>query len=231
MQESVQGEQKRKRDRFKRGFLSAFRPDNPANKAGPASSSGGCEPSSPAPSIAAISSTTKLETQIQSLNIHDQAVIPTISKPPSYRATSTKDLWAVALQNLPDEERAAIAGIDSDSKLDVLERLSDEVRQKRDQCKENRWKFEFNGRQIILQDVAEKAIVWINKFKEIGDIAVQYDPVHAALPWAGVRFLLQVSIVSFEWSRLEVLSVSFGQRLFQCSFAGFKFTAHDAGEI
>lgn len=39
----------------------------------------------------------------------------------------------------------------------------------------------------------EKIIVWVDKFKEIGDNVVAYDPAHAALPWAGVRFLLQVS--------------------------------------
>lgn len=35
-------------------------------------------------------------------------------------------------------------------------------------------------------------MVWVNKFKEVVDVAIQYDPVHAALPWAAVRFLLQV---------------------------------------
>jgi hypothetical protein len=34
---------------------------------------------------------------------------------------------------------------------------------------------------------------WVDKFKTIGDNAIQYDPAHAALPWAGVRFILQVS--------------------------------------
>ena len=47
-------------------------------------------------------------------------------------------------------------------------------------------------RQIILQDLTEKVIIWIGKFKQVGDIAVSFDPVHAALPWAGVRFLLKV---------------------------------------
>ena len=32
-----------------------------------------------------------------------------------------------------------------------------------------------------------------NKFKELGDIAVQYDTGHASLPWAGIRFILQVT--------------------------------------
>ncbi|MCJ1224751.1 hypothetical protein MMC12_001396, partial [Toensbergia leucococca] len=37
-------------------------------------------------------------------------------------------------------------------------------------------------------------IKWIDIFKQVGDSAVQYDPVHAALPWAGVRFLLQIAV-------------------------------------
>jgi ankyrin repeat domain-containing protein 50 len=38
-------------------------------------------------------------------------------------------------------------------------------------------------------------ILWLNKFKDIGDIAVSFDPIHASLPWAGVRLLLQVRYV------------------------------------
>jgi hypothetical protein len=49
-------------------------------------------------------------------------------------------------------------------------------------------------RNIILRDVAEKIVFWLDKFKEVGDVAVNFDPVHAALPWAGVRLLLQVLI-------------------------------------
>jgi hypothetical protein len=57
-----------------------------------------------------------------------------------------------------------------------------------------RWKYKkSNHEEIILRDVMEKIIVWVDKFKEIGDNVVVYDPAHAALPWAGVRFLLQVS--------------------------------------
>ncbi|KAI5840895.1 hypothetical protein BZA05DRAFT_242392 [Tricharina praecox] len=37
---------------------------------------------------------------------------------------------------------------------------------------------------------------WIQRFKDIGDIVVQYDPGHAALPWAGFRFLLQLCWIS-----------------------------------
>lgn len=102
-----------------------------------------------------------------------------------------RDLWADALQKLSDDDKAVLQS-SSVSKLDVLEDLCAAAKRKRDECDNQRWKFEFNGRQIILHDIAEKIVVWINKFKEIVDIAVNFDPVHAALPWAGVRFLLQV---------------------------------------
>lgn len=37
-----------------------------------------------------------------------------------------------------------------------------------------------------------KVITCLRRFKEVGDIAVYFDPVHAALPWAVFRFLLEV---------------------------------------
>jgi hypothetical protein len=53
-------------------------------------------------------------------------------------------------------------------------------------------KVKFRGKEIIVRDVADKILVWIEKFKKIGDIAVQHDSGLAALPWAAVRFVLQV---------------------------------------
>jgi ankyrin repeat domain-containing protein 50 len=73
-----------------------------------------------------------------------------------------------------------------------MEELVGMIRKKQRECEEESYKFCFQGKEIILRDVAEKAVFWLNKFKEVGDIAVNFDPVHAALPWAGVRFLLQV---------------------------------------
>lgn len=137
-------------------------------------------------------------THIQSLTICDErAALPPHqdrNQAQSHATTTDTDLWTIALESRPDDERAAIITTTaSDPDLDILERLSDELKQKRDQCGQERLKYKFHGQQIVMQDILEKALVWINKFKEIGDIVVQYDPVHAALPWAGVRFILQVS--------------------------------------
>jgi ankyrin repeat domain-containing protein 50 len=107
-----------------------------------------------------------------------------------------RDLWTEALQKLSDKEKAIISklwpSLQTNSTPDIPQHLIAVVEKKREECEEKRWKFDINGRQIILRDVAQKVIIWLNKLKEIGDVAVNFDPVHAALPWAGVRFLLQV---------------------------------------
>ena len=54
------------------------------------------------------------------------------------------------------------------------------------------WKISFRGDEIILKDIGMKILQWVDNFKQIGDIVVQYDPAHAALPWAGFRILLKV---------------------------------------
>lgn len=55
--------------------------------------------------------------------------------------------------------------------------------EKKEQCLRRRWTIRKpNGGTLILRDVFEKIVVWVQKFKEVGDIVVQYDPVHASLP-------------------------------------------------
>jgi hypothetical protein len=64
----------------------------------------------------------------------------------------------------------------------------------RDACELGRLKVTVCGREIILRDAAAKLLAWLDKFKQVGDIVVNYDPHQLALPWAGVRFLLEVRL-------------------------------------
>jgi ankyrin repeat domain-containing protein 50 len=110
----------------------------------------------------------------------------------------SKDLWSKALQRLSEQDRASILGLmpppvgDTDSGTALLDELCGLALKKKEKCDEKGWKLNFNGQQVILRDVALKIIFWLQKFKEVGDIAANFDPVHAALPWAAFRFLLQV---------------------------------------
>ncbi|KAM0714686.1 hypothetical protein Q7P37_009703 [Cladosporium fusiforme] len=55
-----------------------------------------------------------------------------------------------------------------------------------------------SGENLFVQDALEKVFRWVKKFVEVGDVAVSFDPVHAALPWAMLRFVLQTSINDLE---------------------------------
>jgi hypothetical protein len=87
-----------------------------------------------------------------------------------------RDLWADALKALSNKDQIAFQA-HSDSDLGILERLCALAEQKQDDCGKRGWKFKVNGRQIILRDLAQKIIVWVDIFKEIGDVAANFDPV------------------------------------------------------
>ena len=79
------------------------------------------------------------------------------------------------------------------SKLGILSDLLEVTEKSRKECIKKRWRYTRNsGETVIFVDLFGKIVKWIDLFKQVGDAAVQYDSVHAALPWAGVRFLLQV---------------------------------------
>ena len=77
-------------------------------------------------------------------------------------------------------------------RLQYLEKLLDVVNEVKERKIASQWKLQWGNTEINLREKAETIVGCITKFKEIGDLAVQYDPVHAALPWAGVRLLLMV---------------------------------------
>jgi len=108
--------------------------------------------------------------------------------------TGSDDLWIQAYHKLPDELKQHL-GVNICGAADKLQTLQD-ILQTAVQAKETtmakRMNLKWGDKEINMQETADRLVGWISKFKEIGDIAVQYDPVHAALPWAGVRFILLV---------------------------------------
>lgn len=43
-----------------------------------------------------------------------------------------------------------------------------------------------------MKDLTVKLVTWVRSFQDIGDTLVSIDPVHAALPWAAVKLVIQV---------------------------------------
>lgn len=104
------------------------------------------------------------------------------------------DLWLQARSRLSDKERSLLlmtsdASEGGDAVLSGLHKLAEE---KRKETEEKAWRIDFGGRRIVIQDVANKIVMWLHAFKGVGDIIAQCDPVHVGLPWAAIRFILQV---------------------------------------
>ncbi|KAF6824059.1 hypothetical protein CPLU01_11055 [Colletotrichum plurivorum] len=116
--------------------------------------------------------------------------------------------WELAFQRLSDKDRGLIeamaaeecaqsfvSGMPSPTSVPQLEQLIELTKAKLEYCDKKAWKVPIpGGHQVILRDIAAKIVGWLDTFKAVGDTAVQYDPVSAALPWAAVRFFIQVAV-------------------------------------
>ncbi|KAK4118030.1 ankyrin [Parathielavia appendiculata] len=107
---------------------------------------------------------------------------------------NSDDLWSDAVAQL-NEELRNIIDFDRLGKREIVSELLKQANISIQHCEDRAWTFARgkSGETVIVRDVLGKVVKWIDHFKQIGDIAVQYDPGHAALPWAGVRFLLEIA--------------------------------------
>jgi hypothetical protein len=102
--------------------------------------------------------------------------------------------WKKAYESLDDGVRASI-NLAKTSKIDILAAVLKAADQKREICIHKQWKVKLpKGEVIIIRDVVEKIAKWVKLFVSVGDVAINYDPMTAALPWAAVRFILQAAI-------------------------------------
>lgn len=118
-----------------------------------------------------------------------------------------EQLWKKAFDNLSTPDKAWLLKDSPNRQTPSLEEIIQYVKLQQTRCMEKRWKIEINGKTVYLRDVCDKIIQWINKFKQIGDIVMQYDPGHAALPWAAFRLLLQVCGVGKVLERRQLLTI------------------------
>lgn len=126
-------------------------------------------------------------------------------------ASSGMQLWDKAFDQLPKDVQSRLLPL-KPHPGDVLIAVKDEADKGRKKCLERRFKFtRSTGEVVIVRDVLEKIVRWVDRFKQIGDTAVQYNPEVAALPWAAVRFVLQSAVSEIQYfgfviADLEVIS-------------------------
>lgn len=105
-------------------------------------------------------------------------------------------LWTSAFSKLPLEDQSVLTDVHvrEGTTQNIYQSLEDSIKAQQLQEKARYWKVTIAGRSYFAGDVVLKMVEWLRRFKEIGDVAVSFDPVHAALPWAGFRFLLEVRV-------------------------------------
>ena len=117
----------------------------------------------------------------------------------SAQAHGSTDLWDKALKALDPKYLQQISDFQCDPKK-VLSEVLKEAQAKRDTAFGKRWTYKkSDGSVVILRDVFEKVVHWVSKYAQAVDVVANADPIHVGLPWAVVRFLLQVSLTKYHY--------------------------------
>ena len=122
---------------------------------------------------------------------------PTSSSGAAY-ITCGSSILAEALEALGPDDRELTSilllptnAISVDAAIDEVHARARVLQQR---CKIKRWSWNYKGRQVYLADQVDKVVRLLDRFKAVGDIVANVDPVHVGLPWAGVRAILEVRI-------------------------------------
>ncbi|RKL06526.1 hypothetical protein BFJ70_g16993 [Fusarium oxysporum] len=81
---------------------------------------------------------------------------------------------------------------------DIGERMAQAIQDGQHGREQREWKVTIGDKEYSVRGLVDKTVNILNKFVDVGDVAVGFDPVHAALPWAAVRFVLVTLTASSE---------------------------------
>ncbi|RKK77386.1 Vegetative incompatibility protein HET-E-1 [Fusarium oxysporum] len=137
-----------------------------------------------------------------------------------WKCSSKLDLWDKALAHLSESEhdRDIVAIVKTfaenpigdnatangrpssteDLAKDISERMAQAIQDGQHGREQREWKVTVGHKEYSARGMVDKTVNILNKFVGVGDIAVNFDPVHAALPWAAVRFVLVALTASSE---------------------------------
>jgi hypothetical protein len=112
------------------------------------------------------------------------------------------DLWDEAYRSLEEEERREVEALLKDWDRDCPKRkdLAEDIQKTMDGA----LKSKYHDRMTSIG----KLLSVLNKFLSAGDVAVSFDPTHAALPWAAVRCVIVVIRSSLRACRISTIRYS-----------------------
>jgi hypothetical protein len=155
------------------------------------------KPTSSTPSYArspSLSSSLNAGSKGRSASLAGQIVHP-VQQNNKDAVASNRDFLDSALRLLSDREQETIKKYTLTTTGDIgsaLQNAFTAAQEKQKLCEEKKWTFTFRGHMLRLREEADKILQLLDRFKQVGDIVANVDPIHVGLPWAGIRLLLQL---------------------------------------
>ncbi|KAB8215101.1 ankyrin repeat-containing domain protein, partial [Aspergillus novoparasiticus] len=115
---------------------------------------------------------------------------------PKKRNCAVKDRWREAFERLPEDKQDILNGmgfndLTAGSMKSSIEHLVDAVDEKQQECQNAFWKLKVAGKEIVFREYTDQIVGWLEK---AGDIAIQFAPPQASLPWGVVKNLMQIPV-------------------------------------
>ncbi|KAF9884807.1 hypothetical protein FE257_001223 [Aspergillus nanangensis] len=120
--------------------------------------------------------------------------------PPEPPSDDPKDLWQKALKSLPPAKQQTLTGmgfgqISSGSAESSIDDLLSVVNERQNECEKKFWKVTVGDNEIVLRNYTTQIVGWLEK---AGDIAIQFAPPQASLPWSCLKSLMQIPVIEGE---------------------------------
>lgn len=80
---------------------------------------------------------------------------------------------------------------------------------KKKACESNKWRFTIGPKEFVLRDEADKVVRWLERFKGVGNVIANVDPLHVGLPWACIRAILEVRLYLLRTKQLRFILTIF----------------------
>ncbi|KAH6876538.1 hypothetical protein B0T10DRAFT_497692 [Thelonectria olida] len=122
------------------------------------------------------------------------------------------DLWADARNSLPTQVQRQLddlCGKDTPlSPTQNAQQIKALIEERENEFIASRTNFilKIKGKEWNFREYFRRLVTWLDKYIAVGDTIIQYDPVHAALPWAAFRFILR-SVVAWHEQSESLLKV------------------------
>ncbi|KAK0803971.1 hypothetical protein LTR91_008727 [Friedmanniomyces endolithicus] len=124
------------------------------------------------------------------------AATRTSSSEPTYTRNGS-NILADALEALDREDRETIRTL-LPTNVFTIDAAFDEVHgvvsELGELCANKRWSWTYKGHKVYVHDQVDKVVQLLDKFKSVGDVVANVDPIHVGLPWAGIRLILEVAL-------------------------------------